>query len=124
MSVLLKPDTITVLTPSRTLDEHGWAQDPVLLEMGTVQGTIQEVLPNAKQEMDGDSGHGPAAPEHKRDGTAYLDDEVVPGDVLRARGRDWRVLTVRFVEDPTGTGALDSWLVSLLEIVYAEDDNG
>ena len=120
MSVLIKPDTITVLIPSRDLDDHGWAQDPVMTDGSTVTGTIQEVKPNAEQEAQG-AGHGPVDPSHKREGTAYLDNPVQPGDVLRSRNVDWRVMTCRFIEDPTGTGRLDVWLCSLLEVLYLED---
>ncbi len=121
MSVLIKPDTITVLVPSRDLDDHGWAQNPVLTEAGTVTGTVQEVKPNADATAQG-AGAGPADPQHKREGSAYLDDAVVPGDVLRLRDTDWRVRTVRFVEDPTGTGLLNAWVASLEEITYGDDD--
>jgi hypothetical protein len=121
MSVLIKPDTITVLVPSRDLDEHGWAMNPVLTESGSVTGTVQETKPTADATAEG-AGAGPADPQHKRVGTAYLDDPVEPGDVLRTRDTDWRVLTCRFVEDPTGTGRLDSWLASLTELTYGDDD--
>ena len=122
MSVLIKPDTITVLVPSRDIDEHGWAEDVTLTIAGSVTGTIQEVKPNAEQTATG-SGNGPAAPSHKREGSAYLDNPVVPGDVLRVRDTDWRVMTVRFIEDPTGTGRLNAHVASLTEITYG-DDNG
>lgn len=117
MSVLIKPDTITVLVPSRDLDEHGWAQDPELVESGTVTGTIQERVASSDPEASG-SGAGPADPRHVRLGTAFLNDPVQPGEVLRSRGTDWRAEAVRFTEDPTGSGALDCWVVEVSEITY------
>ena len=120
MSVLIKPDTITVLVPSRDLDEHGWAQDPVLTETGTVTGTVQETPPDANAEASG-SGAGPADPRHVRLGVAYLDDPVQPGEILRVRDCDWRAESVRFVEDPTGNGLLDCWVVQVSEVTYGEE---
>lgn len=120
MSVLIKPDTITVLVPSRDLDEHGWAQDPVLTETGTVKGTIQEAPPTSDPTASG-SGAGPAEPMHVRLGTAYLDDPVQPGEVLRSRDCDWRAERVRFVEDPTGGSVLNCWVVDVSEVTYASE---
>lgn len=119
MTVLIKPDTITVLVPSRDLDEHGWAQDPELTETGTVKGTVQESLPDANPEASG-SGQGPAQPRHVRQGTAYLEDPVQPGDILRTRDTDWRADSVRFTEDPTGSGVLDCWVVIVSEVTYEQ----
>ena len=119
MSVLIKPDTITVLVPSRDLDEHGWAQDPELVESGTVTGTIQEAPPTSDPTASG-SGSGPAEPLHYRVGVAYLDGPVQPGEVLRSRDCDWRAERVRFVEDPTGSGTLDCWVVDVSEVTYGE----
>jgi hypothetical protein len=115
MSVLLRPDTIEVLSPSRELDDHGWAMDPELTSTGTVQGTIQEKRPRDNFQAQG-SGQGPAEPNHQRTAKAFLDDPVQPGDVLRVRDTDWRAQTVRFVEDPTGSGMLDCWTVDLQEL--------
>ena len=119
MSVLIKPDTITVLIPSRDLDEHGWAQTPVLNEVGTVTGTIQEATPSADPTASG-NGEGPASPSHVRTGTAYLDTPVEPGEILRSRGGDWRAERVSFSEDPTGSGNLDCWVVVVSEVTYGD----
>ena len=64
------------------------------------------------------SGAGPASPYDVRKGTGYLDGPTAPGDVLESRSVAWRVESVAFIEDPTGTGALDCWKVQLSEITY------
>ena len=61
MTVLLKPDLIKVMVPSRTLDEHGWAETEALTEAGEVKGTIQELSPVFDATATG-SGAGPASP--------------------------------------------------------------
>jgi hypothetical protein len=120
MGVLLKPDTFTVLTASRILDEHGWAETPILTEIGTQQGTLQEDTPANDPQALG-SGAGPAAPDHRRLGTAFLEEEVLPGDILRVRGVDWRVQACRFTEDPTGSGLLNCWVAPVSEVTYGDE---
>ena len=117
MTVLLKPDLIKVMVPSRTLDEHGWAETEALTDAGEVKGTIQELSPVFDATATG-SGAGPASPYDVRKATGYLDGPTAPGDVLEARSVAWRVESVSFTEDPTGTGALDCWKVQLSEITY------
>lgn len=117
MTVLLKPDLIRVMVPSRTLDDHGWAETEALTEAGEVRGTIQELSPVFDATATG-SGAGPASPYDVRKATGYLDGPTAPGDVLEARSVAWRVESVSFTEDPTGTGALDCWKVQLSEIIY------
>ena len=117
MSVLIKPDTISVLVPSRELDEHGWAQDPILSQSGTVTGTIQETTPQGDPRASG-SGSGPSEPYNRRVGTAYLNDPVAPGEILESRSVRWRAETVMFSEDPTGSGGLDCWIVAVSEVDY------
>ena len=98
MSVLLRPDTIEVLS-RRGTGRSRQAMDPELTSTGTVQGTIQEKRPRDNFMAQG-SGQGPAEPNHQRTAKAFLDDPVQPGDVLRVRDTDWRAQTVRFVETP------------------------
>jgi hypothetical protein len=117
MSVLIKPDTIKVLVPSRDLDEHGWAETEALTDAGDVKGTIQEGSPAFDATATG-SGAGPAKPYEVRKGTGYLDGPTEPGDVLQSRSVAWRVESVAFIEDPTGSGSLDCWKVQLSEITY------
>ncbi len=117
MSVLIQPDTFQVLRPSRTLDDHGWAEDPAFTELGEIKGTLQEGTPADSPRQSEEGGYGQADPMHRRLGTAYLTSEVQPGDILVTRGRSWRAQAVHFTEDPRGTGELDCWVVTASEVI-------
>jgi hypothetical protein len=116
MTVLIQRDSFQVIRPSRTLDDHGWAEDQATTVVGTVAGTLQEVAPADDPRATEGGGYGPADPAHRRLGTAYLTAEVFPGDLLETRGRTWRVQSARLVEDPRPSGDLDCWVCELSEV--------
>ena len=120
MTVLIQPDLITVERPTRTVDEHGWAEDGSLAVVGTMKGTVQQTLPEASATASDGGGEGPAAPAHGFRGTAYLSGAVEPGDVLTVTdsaggSASWRVASIRLVEDPRGGGHLNCWVAEVTQ---------
>ena len=121
MTVLIRPDTITVERPTRTVDEHGWAEDGVLTPVGTLKGTVQQTAPEADARASEGGGEGPAAPSHGLRGDAYLSDAAEPGDVLTVTDSaggsvSWRVASIRLVEDPRGGGHLNCWHAEVTQL--------
>lgn len=120
MTVLIQPDTITVERPTRTVDEHGWAEDGVVTVVDTIKGTIQLTTPIDDPTASG-TGSGPSQPYHRRIGEAFLSVRVTPGDLLSVTNSEnetfqWRVQTCRLVEDPRSGGHLNCWVANISEV--------
>lgn len=111
MSVLVGARELGWLVPSRSKDEHGWAEGG-LTPRGFTNGTVQEQLPGPQP--DGDFGMW--EPGQARRGVAYTDDQVTPGDVLVDDGVLWRVKDTRLVRDPRGTREGDCWLSQVEQV--------
>ena len=118
MTVLVQPDTIRVMQPTRTPDEHGWVEEDGLTQISEIKGTVQQAPPIDDPRASENGGFGPTAPYHLQKGTAYLSHKVEPGDVLLVLGNTgttemWRVQNVRLVEDPRSGGHLNCWVAEV-----------
>ena len=123
MTVLIQPDTITVLQPVERLDSHGWAEVGGETRSGQILGTVQERAPQFDPTETEAGGFGQNHPFHLRYATAYLSEQVRPGDIMEVTNgvgvvMRWRVQSARFVEDPRrGNPYLNVWVAECVEAV-------
>lgn len=118
MSVLLRPDPLTVVDTRGAPDSHGWVAEaaaPVLVWEGW--GNLQEVRPESDPTATTFDGDGPLAPTHRRKAVAFVPPEVgaEAGMLLTGRGLVWWVQRVSEVRDPRNPGALDCLRLEVLE---------
>lgn len=117
MNVLLAPDQVELLATSDTEDGHGWRVSESVGVAWSGNGNLQLDPPTASPTASESGGGGPFDPRHTEAGSLYVAEHcpVVPGGLLRVRGRVWVAEQVQTVLDPTGTAGLTALVVRVSE---------